>query len=82
MIEDKNWYLENEDDFQDLSDLETPYNYDSEGEDDSDDEESVTEMHLFQNKTQKKEKKFKKLQLQRRLSNSPSKITREIKIHT
>ena len=61
MIEDKNWYLENEDDFQDLSDLETPYNYDSEGEDDSDDKESVTEMHLFQNKTQKKENKFKKI---------------------
>ena len=47
MIEDKNWYLETEDDFQDLSDLETPYNYDSEGEDDSDDQKSVTEMHLF-----------------------------------
>ena len=47
MIEDKDWYLENKDDFQDISDLETPYDSDFEGEDDSDDEESVTETHLL-----------------------------------
>ena len=75
MTEDKDCYLEHEDDFLDLSDLETD-------EDDSDDEGSVTETHLLQNKTQKKENKFKKSQLQRRLSSSPSKITRETKIHT
>ena len=57
--ENKNWYLENEDDFQDLPDLEERYESDSESEDDYDDEESVTETHLLQNKLKRNKTKLK-----------------------
>ena len=48
MVEkNKDWYLENEDDFQDLPDLEERYDSDFESEDDYDDRESVTETRLL-----------------------------------
>ena len=56
MLEDKDWYFEHEDYLQDLPDLATPDDSDSEGENDSNDEESVTKTHLLQVKTRKKEK--------------------------
>ena len=64
MIDNKDWYMNNEDDFEDLPELMTPDYSDSEGEESDEecedtDDESVTETHLLQVKT-KKEKLVKK----------------------
>ena len=68
MIDDKDWFMDNEDDseddFEDLPELMTPDYSDSEGEESDEecedtDDKSVTETHLLQVKT-KKEKLVKK----------------------
>ena len=64
MIDNKDWYMNNEDDLKDLPELMTPDYSNSEGEESDEecedtDDESVTETHLLQVKS-KKEKLVKK----------------------